>query len=68
MAAILGFCFQTEPEKVLRFVLAAGVPVIFSATHLSSPVSWTPSGESNAIINRSFGEARLTCEKHTSNS
>jgi hypothetical protein len=53
------FCVQTGPEKMPSTMLQASVAGTFSRRHLSSPVSATPSGEWNAITNRSCGESGL---------
>jgi hypothetical protein len=47
-----GFCFQAGPEKVSHFTREAGFVAFFSDEPIGSPISTTPSGESNAITNR----------------
>ena len=53
-------CLKAGPEKVHCWMLQVSLAAFFSGGHWSSPVSRTPSGECNAIRNRSRGESHLT--------
>jgi hypothetical protein len=58
-------CLKAGPEKVHCWVLQVSLAAFFSGGRWSSPVSRTPSGECNAIRNRSRGESDLTLPEGT---
>jgi hypothetical protein len=53
-------CSQTALEKVSSRTPKASFLALFSGGHTHSPLSAAPSGECNAITNRSCGESVLT--------